>query len=212
MEKDKEIKTIVGSFLLTLVPMIVGILLWNKLPNQIATHFTLNSGQPNGWSSKAMAVYGFPLVMAAVQLFVVVFMNLDKYKRNIGSKVIKVIYWIVPWVEFVTVIMIFGYSLGYQINSDVVSNLLLGVVFIVLGSYLPKVKQNKTIGYRVSWTLNSQENWQKTNRLGGWIFVICGVIFLANTLLQQEWLIIVPLIIAVVIPLMYSYALHRKGI
>lgn len=159
-----------------------------------------------------MAVYGFPLVMAAVQLFVVVFMNLDKYKRNIGSKVIKVIYWIVPWVEFVTVIMIFGYSLGYQINSDVVSNLLLGVVFIVLGSYLPKVKQNKTIGYRVSWTLNSQENWQKTNRLGGWIFVICGVIFLANTLLQQEWLIIVPLIIAVVIPLMYSYALHRKGI
>ncbi|GEN49162.1 SdpI family protein [Ligilactobacillus pobuzihii] len=212
MKKDKEIKTIVGSFLLTLVPMIVGILLWNKLPNQIATHFTLHSGQPNGWSSKAMAVYGFPLAMAAVQLFVVVFMNLDKYKRNIGSKVIKVIYWIVPWVEFVTVIMIFGYSLGYQINSDVVSNLLLGVVFIVLGSYLPKVKQNKTIGYRVSWTLNSQENWQKTNRLGGWIFVICGVIFLANTLLQQEWLIIVSLIIAVVIPLMYSYALHRKGI
>ena len=68
------------------------------------------------------------------------------------------------------------------------------------------------MGYRVSWTLNSKENWQKTNRLGGWIFVICGIIFLANTLLQQEWLIIVPLIMAVVIPLTYSYALHRKGI
>src|SRR5699024_3246913 len=150
--------------------------------------------------------------MVAVQLFVVVFINLDKHKRNIDIKVIKVIYWIVPWVEFVTAIMIFGYSLGYQINSDIISNLLLGVVFIILGNYLPKVKQNKTIGYRVSWTLSSKENWRKTNRLGGWIFVICGIIFLANTILQQEWLIIVSLIIAVIIPLTYSYALHRKGI
>ncbi|MBN7274647.1 DUF1648 domain-containing protein [Ligilactobacillus pobuzihii] len=212
MKKDKEIKTIVGSFLLTLAPMIVGFLLWNKLPNQIAIHFTLHSGQPNGWSNKAMAVYGFPLIMVAVQLFVVVFMNLDKYKRNIDIKVIKVIYWIVPWVEFVTAIMIFGYSLGYQINSDIISNLLLGVVFIILGNYLPKVKQNKTIGYRVSWTLSSKENWRKTNRLGGWIFVICGIIFLANTILQQEWLMIGPLIIAVIIPMTYSYVLHRKGI
>ena len=212
MKKDKEIKTIVGSFLLTLAPMIVGFSLWNKLPNQIATHFTLHSGQPNGWSNKAMTVYGFPLIMVAVQLFVVVFINLDKHKRNIDIKVIKVIYWIVPWVEFVTAIMIFGYSLGYQINSDIISNLLLGVVFIILGNYLPKVKQNKTIGYRVSWTLSSKENWRKTNRLGGWIFVICGIIFLANTILQQEWLIIVSLIIAVIIPLTYSYALHRKGI
>ncbi len=212
MKKDKEIKTIVGSFLLTLAPMIVGFSLWNKLPNQIATHFTLHSGQPSGWSNKVMTVYGFPLIMVAVQLFVVVFINLDKHKRNIDIKVIKVIYWIVPWVEFVTAIMIFGYSLGYQINSDIISNLLLGVVFIILGNYLPKVKQNKTIGYRVSWTLSSKENWRKTNRLGGWIFVICGIIFLANTILQQEWLIIVSLIIAVIIPLTYSYALHRKGI
>lgn len=212
MKKDKEIKTIVGSFLLTLAPIIVGILLWNKLPDQIATHFTLHSGQPNGWSNKAMAVYGFPLVMAAVQLFVVVFTNLDKHKKNIDGKILKVIYWIVPWIEFVTAIMIFGYSLGYQMNSDATSNLLLGVVFIVLGNYLPKVKQNKPMGYRVSWTLNSKENWRKTNRLGGWIFVICGIIFLANILLQQEWLIIVPLIMAVIISLTYSYALHRKGI
>lgn len=212
MKKDKERKTIVASFLLTLTPIIVGTLLWNKLPNQIATHFTLHSGQPNGWSNKAMAVYGFPLIMVAVQLFVVVFTNLDKHKGNIDIKVIKVVYWIVPWVEFVTAIMIFGYSLGYQINSDIISNLLLGVLFIVLGHYLPKVKQNKTIGYRVSWTLNSKENWRKTNRLGGWIFVICGIIFLANVLFQQEWLIVVPLVVAVIIPLIYSYVLHRKGV
>ncbi|WP_405076046.1 DUF1648 domain-containing protein [Ligilactobacillus acidipiscis] len=143
MKKDKEIKTIVGSFLLTLAPIIVGILLWNKLPGQVAIHFTLHSGQPNGWSNKAMVVYGFLLVMAAVQLFVVVFTNLDKHKKNIDGKILKVIYWIVPWIEFVTAIMIFGYSLGYQINSDATSNLLLGVVFIILGNSCQRSSKTK---------------------------------------------------------------------
>ncbi|KFN89076.1 hypothetical protein TMUPMC115_2304 [Tetragenococcus muriaticus PMC-11-5] len=50
-------------------------------------------------------------------------------------------------------------ALGYRVNTGLLINLLVGVVFIVLGNYLHKVKQNYTIGIRIPWTLNSKENW-----------------------------------------------------
>lgn len=212
MKKNEEIKTLVMSFLLILAPILVGILLWDKLPAQIATHFTLHDSRPNGWSSKIMTIYGIPLMMTALQLFVVIFVKLDKSRKNIDPKILKVVYWLVPLVGFVVMLAIYGYSMGYQMNSSISASILLGVVFVVLGNYLPKVKQNNVMGIRVSWTLNSRENWRKTNRLAGFVFVICGIIFFVNTLLQQEWLLVVCLIVAVVVPLVYSYSLHRKGI
>lgn len=209
--KNKIMRTTVWTVLLTILPIFVGLLLWNKLPAYVPTHFSTH-GQPNGWSSKAMTVYGIPLIMAVLQLFLIGATSKDSQHKNVSAKVQRIVYWLIPWTSLIVTLTIYAYALGYSFNADIGPNLLLGVIFILLGNYLPKVKQNRTVGIRVSWTMNSEENWRRTNHLGGWTFVICGIIFLFNMFFQQDWILVVSIVIAVTIPLVYSYYLHRQGI
>lgn len=80
-----------GKILLTLfvvmLPAFIGILLWNKLPNQIATHLGYN-GEPNGYSSKFFAVLGLPLILLACHVLCTVITKLDPKKQNISENLI----------------------------------------------------------------------------------------------------------------------------
>ena len=51
-------------------------------------------------------------------------------------------------------------------------NILIGVMFVIMGNYMHKIKQNYSVGIKLPWTLNSEENWNRTHRLGSWLFVI----------------------------------------
>ena len=88
---------------------------------------------------------------------------------------------------------------------------MLGIIFVILGNYLPKAKQNYTFGYKIPWTLNSEENWNKTHRLAGWIMVIAGIIFIINAFFLFEWVPAVLTVLALA-PVVYSYLLYKKGI
>ena len=159
-----------------------------------------------------MAVFGLPLIMAAVQLFLVVATKIDALHKNLTTQILTVVYWLVPLTSTIMFILIYSTALGRPINDNVIMNLTLGIVFLVLGNYMPKVKQNSTVGFRVSWTRNSQENWRRTNRLGGWVMVLGGVFLLGNMIFQFQWLWILVLAVIVVVPLSYSYSLYRQGI
>ena len=88
---------------------------------------------------------------------------------------------------------------------------LLGIIFVILGNYLPKAKQNYTFGYKIPWTLNSEENWNKTHRLAGWLMVIAGIILIINAFFLFEWVVMVLAAVALA-PVVYSYILYKKGI
>ena len=90
--------------------------------------------------------------------------------------------------------------------------ILLGVVFIAIGNYLPKCKQNYTIGIKISWTLASEENWNKTHRLAGWVWVGGGIVMMLSGFFGILWLTFLPVAIMVLVPLVYSYILHKKGV
>ena len=75
-------KTLIAASVLTLVPVVIGLLLWNKLPDQIPTHFGVDNAA-NGWSSKPMAVFGMPLLLLALEYFCAFFANADPKKKNI---------------------------------------------------------------------------------------------------------------------------------
>lgn len=212
MKNIRNKNTIIWSSLFTLLPMFVGIFLWHKLPTKIATHFG-NNGQANGWDDKGFTVFILPLIFLAIQLFVVFMVHFDPKNRNNSPLLFKIIYWLVPFITFIGMLGIYGVAMGYSIlNSDVITNVSLGLVFAVVGILLLVVKQNYTIGIRISWTLNSKENWRRTNRLAGWLFIISGAIFLINVLLQVEWMIYAVTAIAIIIPIGYSFTLFQKGI
>lgn len=203
-------KLLVITTILILLPMVIGLIFWEQLPAEIATHWGTDN-QPNGWSSKPMAVFGIPSIIAALHVFCLIVTFADPKKNNIGKKAIGIVYWILPAVSIAVMGSTYAYALGMEINIGMICCLLMGIIFIALGNYLPKAKLNYTFGYKIPWTLSSEENWNKTHRLAGWLMVICGFAFLINTFILSEW-VFGFCIVAAIVPIIYSYILYKKGI
>ena len=200
---------IILTSIITLLPMLVGVLLWNKLPDTVATHFGSN-GEANGWSSKAFAVFGLPAFLFVVHIFCVAVTLNDPKKRNIGKMMLTMIFWIVPVCSIIANGSAFAYALGIQVDFNLVVGGMLGILFLVLGNYMSKNQQNYTVGIRLPWTLNSEENWNKTHRLASKLWVAAGIVFLLNIFLRSDVILIGALVLTVVIPAVYSFILYKK--
>lgn len=169
MKRNKN-KVILSS-IVVLLPMVIGLLIWNQLPKDVATHFSFN-GQPDGYSSKEFAVFVLPLIIFVMHIFCIFAVNADPKSKNINNKMYSIILWICPLVSVFICNCIYGYTLGFIKNIGFITGLLLGTLYIALGNYLPTVKPNYTVGIRVPWTLNDQDNWYHTHRFSGKMYGI----------------------------------------
>ena len=211
-------KTIIITTLITLLPILFGLALWNKLPDTIATHWGAD-GQANGWSSKAFAVFGLPCILAVTHLFTVCVTLNDPKKNNIHKKPLTLVFWIVPVISIAVNGLTYLLALGMDIDIVSIIFALVGIVFIALGNYMPKLQQNYTVGIKLPWTLNSIENWNRTHRLGGKLFILgaflliidgfCGRLLGENFVLAAMLGII---LVCSVIPMGYSFWLFKKGV
>ena len=210
MLKDNK-KTLIITSILTILPILIGVYFWNRLPDVMATHFGANN-EANGFTSKAFAVFGLPLILLAAEWFGALVTSHDPKKQNISPKMFAFVLWIVPVVSLLGAATIYPYNLGYQIDITFIAELLLGVIFIVVGNYLPKARQNYTIGIKIPWTLANEENWNRTHRLAGYLWVIGGILMVIAALTgiaKTQWMIAVFFALAIV-PFVYSYWLHVK--
>ena len=210
MLKDNK-KTLIITSILTILPILIGVFFWNRLPDVMATHFGANN-EANGFTSKAFAVFGLPLILLAAEWFGALVTSHDPKKQNISPKMFTFVLWIVPVVSLIGAATIYPYNLGYQIDITFIAELLLGVIFIVVGNYLPKARQNYTIGIKIPWTLANEENWNRTHRLAGYLWVIGGILMVIAALTgiaKTQWMIAVFFVLAIV-PYVYSYWLHVK--
>jgi uncharacterized membrane protein len=210
MLKDNK-KTLIITSILTILPILIGVYFWNRLPDVMATHFGANN-EANGFTSKAFAVFGLPLLLLAAEWFGALVTSHDPKKQNISPKMFAFVLWIVPVVSLLGAATIYPYNLGYQIDITFIAELLLGVIFIVVGNYLPKARQNYTIGIKIPWTLANEENWNRTHRLAGYLWVIGGILMVIAALTgiaKTHWMIAVFFALAIV-PFVYSYWLHVK--
>lgn len=87
MMKKYKWSLLLGS-LLSLSPILIGLLLWNQLPTKLPTHFSTGN-TPDGWSSKAITVFGLPLFMFAMMWFCFLFTHVDPKRQNISPKLIR---------------------------------------------------------------------------------------------------------------------------
>ena len=204
-------RTLIITSIVTILPILIGVFFWNRLPDVMATHFGANN-EANGFSSKVFAVFGLPLLLLALEWFGALVTSHDPKKQNISPKMFAFVLWIVPVVSLIGAATIYPYNLGYQIDITFIAELLLGVIFIVVGNYLPKARQNYTIGIKIPWTLANEENWNRTHRLAGYLWVIGGILMVIAALTgiaKTQWMIAVFFVLAIV-PYVYSYWLHVK--
>lgn len=207
----KNLKMMIITSIFLLAPIVAGVILWDELPAQVATHFGQN-GEPNGWSPKEFAVFGLPLLLLAVHWICVAFTGADPKNKNISEKMTALVLWICPVVSIVGCGSTYLYALDASINSTSIGAMFLGVAFIVIGNYMPKMKQSYTIGIKIPWALNSEENWNRTHRLAGYVYMIGGIAVTIVGFLQIQWLVFTIFIVMAIIPTAYSYILYKKGI
>ena len=205
-------KLLLLTSIVILFPILLGVTIWSQLPNQIPIHFNL-VGQANNFQSKPLAVFGLPLFLLLVHLFVIFVTARDSKNRTMNEKMVKVIYWLTPIVSLSVSYLIYTKALGSMTNPSIFASALLGLIFVMMGNYMPKLKVNHTVGIRLPWTLQSEDNWHKTHRLAGKLWVLGGLILLLEAGLQYalSYVLVLIILTIVLIPILYSYQLSRKN-
>ena len=208
----KSKKTLIITSLICLLPMLVGALVYSRLPEQVATHFDLQ-GNPDGWSSRAFAVFGLPGILLAVNLLIPFALQADPKHKNMSGALVNIVIWTVPVVSLLCSGLTLGRALGYDLRIEMVLPVFMGLLFILIGNYLPKTKQSYTMGIKLPWTLASEENWNRTHRLAGFLWVLGGAFFIVMSFIGWSLIaFLIPLALMVFVPTVYSYLLYRKGI
>lgn len=196
---------------MTLLPIIIGLVLWNRLPDQMPTHFTF-SGEADEYSRRAYAVFFFPLLMFGIHILCAFLMTLDPKNENISWKIYSMVLWICPTVSIIVAVMMYAPSLGYEVNVSFLMMLFIAVLTIVIGNYLPKCRHNYTVGIRLPWTMADEDNWNRTHRMAGPLWIVGGFVMLANVFIRfkTEAVFVAVLIIAALVPTVYSFLLYRR--
>lgn len=202
-------KMIVLTSIITLLPIFMGLLLWKRLPDSMVTHWGIDN-EPNGCASKTFAVFGLPLIMLLGHVVCVIAMHIDPKVKNISNKVFLVILWIFPLVSLLVCNALYGYNLGYGLDMGFLCGLIIGIMYLILGNFIPKVKPNYTIGFRISWALCDPENWYRTHRFGGKCLVIGGIIMIVTAPFQNMWVLLALVIVPCILPVIYSYLYYRR--
>lgn len=206
----KNLKVLIITSVVILLPILAGLILWNQLPDPMPTHWNA-SGEVDGWSSKPFAVFGLPLILLAAQWLCVLATGADPKKNNHPEKVLHLVLWIMPVLSVVLHTITYMTTLGMEVRMERIMPVFIGVLFVIIGNYLPKCKQNYTIGIKIPWTLDNEENWNKTHRFAGFLWVVCGVAIMFTGFFGGVW-VFLPISFAMVLaPIIYSYLLHRKG-
>lgn len=209
MKADVKKKLIITT-IITLLPIALGLFYWNQLPDKMATHFD-STGAPNGWSSKWFAVIGLPVFCALVHALCTVATEKDPRRAKYPEKMMKIVYWICPVVSWVCAGTIISHALGMEFqNMPQFASFFVGLMFVIIGNYLPKVKQNYYLGIKLPWTYADEDNWNRTHRMAAKIWVIGGLVVMLNVFLQISGLEICAILIMVIVPCVYSWAYSRK--
>ena len=207
----KNLRLLVVTSVVILLPILAGVFLWDRLPQQVPFHWNM-AGEVDGWSSKPFAVFGMPLILLGAQWCAVLATLADPKKQNHSEKILQLVFWIIPVLNLLLSVATYTSAMGGSVRMEVLSTVFIGLLFVVLGNYLPKCKQNYTIGIKIPWTLSSEENWNRTHRLAGWIWVAGGVGMMIAGFLGFFWLMIGVTLVMSLVPCIYSYILYSKGI
>ena len=211
MIKNNKLKTLISS-LIILLPTLYGLIIWNKLPDEMVSHIGLD-GTADALSPKALCVFGLPLILVALHLFALWISGKDPGNKNQNKKAMEPVFWILPAVSLFVNTLFYSTALQKEFNPMALVLGLLAFMFIVIGNYMPKCRQNYTIGVKIKWTLQSEENWNATHRFGGRVWFICGFLLLPCILLSEKalhFILFAVIFATAAVPTAYSYFYYKK--
>lgn len=209
MKRVRLTKVDLLSMGLCLLAILPGLMVYDRLPEEIATHFGLD-GKPNGYSSRLFAVIGLPLVVTLIQMVYCITTNLFRKNKEM-NRAEKVTRFLFPAILYALQIFLLMYAMGKATDTLTFIGVIETVVFLVLGNYLPKVRRTTFFGIRTLHTLANEEVWDRTHRFAGVIYIIAGITCMIMTVTGMHAVLMFGLLFVTIgIPFVYSEILYRK--
>lgn len=197
------------GFILLLIPFIIGFLVYKDMPDMMPSHFNLE-GVPDEYKPKVFVLFGLPGIILGIYIFSYVITNLDPRRKYQGEKAISAVLLIIPIISIVTTVLSIFSVQGKKADVNFWLPMIMFIMFIFIGNYLPKTKRNYTVGIKLPWTLDSDYVWDKTHKFGGKVLVIGGIIGLITSLLGGPGIIqMVLLFVVILIPIFYSFYVYK---
>ncbi|MBE6703695.1 MAG: DUF1648 domain-containing protein [Ruminococcaceae bacterium] len=155
-----------------LLPIIAGLILWNKLPDSVPIHFDMYNN-PDNFAPKWFAVFGLPIFMVVLQAICCVINDINAAKHGERVKLERATKWIIPIMSVLLCAVTYIYALGVKLDIRICVTMIVGVILIVIGNYLPK------FDYIKNYDINTEKA-RIINRFIGFETVIMGILFLVS--------------------------------
>jgi len=211
-------KNLILALLLIAAPFAYAAYVYPSLPDTIPTHFNIK-GEADAYGGKDSIFLG-PGIMAVVGLFVFVLLSNIKsfdpkrYKAADDGLYKKFALFTVAFLSLISFIIIFSAS-NHSITIGKLLLPALGIAFTGFGWYMPKLHQNYFAGFKLPWTLSSEENWKATHNYAGKFWLYGGLLqMILGFVLPGMWsfisffVIMIPMVLA---PIIFSYRFFKAG-
>lgn len=192
-----------------LLPLAFGAALYPQLPESVAIHWDF-SGQADNWAPKPLAVWLLPVIFTAVNLFLHAAINSDPRRANQPPALTFISKWILALTALFTQPALLLAAMGKSLPIVGAATTIMGVLLMAAGNYLPKCRYNYTLGIKLPWTLADEDNWDRTHRFAGWVYLAAGLLMACGGLAANGWLCLVSLALVLVVPAGYSFWLTLK--
>lgn len=201
-------KIYIFMFLVVIASFAVGFYFYPQLPDKVVSHWDFQS-VPNGHMSKFWGAFLMPIISVAMLLLFLVIPKIDPLKENIKKfrpyfdNFIALIFVFLLYVHILTLY----WNIGHRFDIGIAIFPALAVVFYYAGILIGKAQRNWFIGIRTPWTLQSENVWNKTHKLGAELFKIIAIIFLGGLFFPKQaiWIIVIPVFVVVIWLVVYSY-------
>ncbi|QTL50557.1 MULTISPECIES: SdpI family protein [Priestia] len=200
-----------GITLLTLVAWLIAL---PHLPATMPIHWGAN-GEANGFATKINAMILTVGIMVLIYFVIAFVPRIDPRKENYKyfSKTYNILLNAVLLLFFFVNMSTILQGLGYNVPMSYIAPIMAGIIFIIIGNYLQRVRSNYFMGIRTPWTLSNETVWKKTHRLSGKLFFIGGLLILISAFLPDGYKSVImwgSIVLCVAIPYLYSYLAYKK--
>jgi uncharacterized membrane protein len=204
------------AVLILVAQVLVSIVTYPFMPDSVPSHWNA-AGQVNGYLPKSVNALLFPLMSIGIYVLVRVLMTVGprlgyQNQRRASAGVVNLI--LVGVLLFMLIIQLTttAIALGVPVDLPFVICLSISVLFIFLGNYMGKLRRNFWAGIRTPWTLTSDIVWERTHRLGGWLFVLTGLLGVIMSFVPalRLWGLLAVIFIVIIVLVVYSFVIYQR--
>jgi uncharacterized membrane protein len=206
-------RTLIVSALFFLIAVVAAVWLYSQMPARVPVQWDrlshVRGTMPRFWGAALPALITLALGLLTPLLPL---LSLRRFEITLLVHVYGIVMLAIQGVLLVGGLCVLLVDAGYPLPVSTITMLGVGVLLMVLGNYMGgQLRKNFFIGIRTPWTLLSETVWERTHRLGSWLFMLAGLVMVIGALIgASAWLVPTMIVAAVLIPCVYSFWIYRR--